>query len=77
MNGEANCILAVCCPPGSEAQSKALARELVKDGVCDKEYAPTVAKWLLKHFDLAPAGTLQPFKDAIAKLAREPQRDHE
>lgn len=70
MNGEVCCILAVCCPPGSQKQNRALVTELVKAGVCDEEYAPKVATWILKNFDLAPAGTLTDFKAALAKLAR-------
>lgn len=70
MNGEVCCILQVCCPPGSQASVDALAREMLKDGVCDAEYAPTVAAWVMKHFDLAPAGSLSAFKGEIARLAR-------
>lgn len=69
MNGEANCILQVCCPP--EAATAALAREMVKDGVCEKEYAPKIAAWINQHFDLAPAGSLTAFKAEIKRLARE------
>ena len=71
MNGEVCCILGVCCPPGSEAQTTALASELVKDGVCSENpEAHKVAQWVLRHFDLAPAGTLTEFKKSIAKMAK-------
>jgi hypothetical protein len=70
MNGEVCCILGVCCPPGSAAQEEALSKELVKDGVCEAEYAPKVASWILKHFDLAEAGTLRPFVASILKHAK-------
>lgn len=65
-----NCVLAVCCPPQSENQQHALAGLLERDGVVGPESSANVAKWLLSKFDLAPQGTLQPFKDAIAQLAR-------
>lgn len=71
MNGEVCCILGVCCPPGSEAQANALASELVKDGICSENpEANKVARWVLKHFDLAPAGTLTDLKKQIARLAK-------
>lgn len=71
MNGHANCILAVCCPPGSARQVRTLAGVLVHDGVCEAAYAPKVAQWIVDTFDLAPKGTLQDFKGMIAALARE------
>lgn len=64
-----NCILAVCCPPLSQGQQDALAKFLYAEGV-EAAMAEKCAAVLLKHFDLAPQGTLQPFKDAIASLAR-------
>lgn len=72
MNGKACCILGVCCPPGSEEQVKALASALA-DGLDWKPGGPAsieVATWILTHFDLAPAGTLQSFKNIIAEMAR-------
>lgn len=81
MNGHANCILAVCCPPGSDNQRAALAEEMAialsnppsseSAVIISREKWDRIAGWVLKNFDLAPAGSLQPFKDAIAKLARE------
>lgn len=62
-----NCILAVCCPPLSTKQHEALARLLTVEGVADPEHC---AKVVLANFDLAPQGTLQAFKDAIAEEAR-------
>jgi len=71
MNGEVCCILGVCCPPGSEAQAASLAKEMVKDGVCSENpEAQRVAAWVLKHFDLAPAGTLTQFKHAIVQVVK-------
>jgi hypothetical protein len=64
-----NCILAVCCPPLSEQQVAALARVLTQEGV-SADAAETCAKVILSKFDLAPVGTLQAFKAAIADEAR-------
>lgn len=64
-----NCVLAVCCPPLSKNQHDALTRLLVADGV-DANSAESCAKVILARFDLAPVGTLQGFKDAIAAEAR-------
>lgn len=66
MNGHVCCILGVCCPPGSQEQVDALAAEMEKDGVGDRK----TAAWVLKHFDLAPAGSLAQFKNDVAKMAR-------
>lgn len=72
MNGEACCILGVCCPPRSQEQADALAHEMVVDRVCvDQKDARRVAKWMLKHFDLAPQGTLAPLVREIARMARD------
>lgn len=64
-----NCVLGICCPPGSPEQMDALIKFLVGNGV-DADAADTAAKVILAHFDLAPKDTLQPFKDAVAELAR-------
>lgn len=64
----------MCCPPGSAAQRKALETELIKDSIVSEADAPAVAAWVLKHFDLAPAGTLQPFTGAIAEMVRHTAR---
>ena len=68
MNGEVCCILGVCCPPGSARQVRALEEEMVKAG-CASADAEKMAPWILQHFDLAPAGTLAPFRDAIVRMA--------
>lgn len=74
-NGAANCYLAVCCPPDSDAQRQALRstyhKESGRSSVVRRAGADDALDWILQNFDLAPKGTLQPFKDAIAKLARE------
>lgn len=73
MNGHANCIYAVCCPPDSDGQIQALANEIsAAFPVLAPESSPVaIAAWVLKNFDLAPKGSLQSFKDAIRDLARE------
>ncbi len=70
MNGEVCCILGVCCPPGSAQATAALAKEMVKDGVCSEEYAQAVAAWVYEHFDLGPKGTVAPLLQAGHKLHR-------
>ena len=60
-----NCLLAVCCPP--EKAQAVMAEYLTKEGITTPDQ---YAQWLFAHFDLAPKGTLQPLKDAIAKHAR-------
>lgn len=79
-NGHANCIYAVCCPPKSTAQAEALAEEIAKavklGGGAEYKgevFAPAyaVACWILDTYDLAPQGSLQAFKDEVARLARE------
>lgn len=64
-----NCLYSICCPPQSENQHKAFIEFLTLHGI-EAGAAEAVVPVLLKHFDLAPQGTLQPFKDVIARLAR-------
>ena len=73
MNGHANCILAVCCPPGSEAQRTALTKALMTAAKLDETAARKTAEWLVATFDFAPAGSLQVLKNEVARLAREPR----
>ena len=68
-----NCILGICCPENSEAQTNALASLLVADMNCPHEEARLYAGWMLHHFDLAEKGTLTDFKASITKLARGPK----
>lgn len=82
MNGLANCLYAICCPPDSPEQLKALATEIASNvelggggtykGALMSPHT-AVAAYILDTFDLAPKGSLQPFKDEIARLAREPR----
>jgi len=68
-NGSANCLLQVCCD--EPAARKKFAEKLASDKNISQEYAAHCADWVYDHFDLAEKGTLQPFKQSIAKLARE------
>lgn len=61
------CILQICCPPPE--QVAALAAAMTADGI-EEEYAHRCATWIYKHFDLAPVGSLQAFKDAIVTSAK-------
>lgn len=77
-NGQRNCILWICCPPGSEQAVEALAKEIREalgwsaDSAGDHAgSARSVASWVLENFDLAPKGSLQAFKDAVRDHARE------
>lgn len=73
-NGRACCLLGICCTPGSAEQSAVLAKALVEDGVCSENpEAERVSAWVLKHFDLAPAGTLTEFKHAIKHAIKHAQ----
>ena len=77
MNGEVCCILQVCCPP--EERAAALAKEMKKDGIGNKDEMLTeveadkarqeFANYVFKNFDLAPAGTLAPLVKSIADVA--------
>lgn len=72
-DGRVNCILAVCCPAGSEGQRVALTDKIAADTLIDAETARTVANWIIDSFDLAPHGSLSAFKGEVAKLARGPR----
>lgn len=70
------CILAVCCPGGSDRQRQALADALegaqldAEGGIGERSRERVYADWVLDHFDLAPKGTLDPLKEQIARLAK-------
>lgn len=70
MNGEVCCILGICCPPASAQQHEALEKEMVKDLKCSADDAKKHAAWTLKHFDLAPKGTLSPLIAEVARMAK-------
>ena len=60
-----NCLTTACCPP--EARAAALSLYLLEHGIDTPE---KFSAFLFEHFDLAPAGTLQPLVKSIAALAR-------
>lgn len=72
MNGEVCCILGICCPPAQRAE--ALAKSLSTDAESplhgQPDEAEAVATYLFKHFDLAPAGKLQPLVAAVSAMAK-------
>lgn len=73
-NGTVCCLLSVCCPAGSQEQLDAFIKEMEHDGVkIAPEQAAEVAKWIVNNFDLAPAGTLAPYRDAILAHERKPK----
>lgn len=61
-----NCVIGACCPPA--ARQEALAKFL--SAYTDEQSASACAEQMLKHFDLAPAGTLTAFVAEVARLAR-------
>jgi hypothetical protein len=74
-NGSQNCALEICCPAAANGDASdkavtALAHDLATGGVPD-EYCDKAARVTLKKYELAERGTLKPFKESIAKLARE------
>lgn len=68
-NGQANCILQVCCRHADAVNS--LADLMVEEMGCDRHEAMKYAEWTHKTFDLAPKGLLKPYSDRIAALARD------
>lgn len=60
-----NCLCGVCCD--AEKRAALLAEVLKQEGLQTPE---AIAAWLFEHFDLAPAGTLQPLFTEVARLAR-------
>lgn len=70
-NGHANCALAVCCPPKSRQQKRALAATMAESMGGNPDDYQQYADWVVENFDLAPSGSLQEFKNIIARLARE------
>jgi len=68
MSDPACCILAICCPGGSEAQRKSLAEAMSVNG--DLALARRHADWILDNFDLAPKDSLISLKGSIAQIVR-------
>lgn len=68
-NGKVCCALGVCCKSAAE-QEDALVEEMTHGLGCDHDEARRHARWMLKEYDLAPAGTLRPLIRAVAEMAR-------
>lgn len=64
-----NCVLEICCAT-PEQQHAALTRFLVEYCGTPQPHAEKAATELQEHFDFAEKGTLKPFKDSVARLAR-------
>lgn len=77
MNGEVCCILGVCCPPQSAKQVNALAKEMMKDVGCSEAVAIQAATWVVKNFDLAPAGSLDVLRSTFVHHARKLPKEKE
>jgi hypothetical protein len=71
MNGGANCVLEICCPPGSAAPRQTLAAEVSKSTGYDLEMCQQVAEFIFDNYDLAPKGSLGNLKAEVARLARQ------
>lgn len=73
-DGQVCCILAVCCPPGGAKQREALAAALesapldAPGGIGERTIARTHADYLIDNFDLAPKGSLELLKSALARM---------
>jgi hypothetical protein len=65
-----NCVLEVCCGPHTQEQYEALEAMIEHDLGKGPHKADVIAEWVLKTFDLAPAGSLSAFKAEVARLAR-------
>ena len=74
-NGQACCILGVCCRSGSVEQREALAKalsEVLRDapgGLGERSLERTFADYIIDNFDLAPQGSLEALKQAVAQMA--------
>lgn len=75
-NGEICCLLQVCCPPISQERVDEVARELVKDTICDEAQAQRVAEWLIDRIDNAFGGTLVALLSSVATAVRENDKKH-
>lgn len=62
-NGSACCILQICC--SRAAALTALSSDLQAHAGLEGAAADAVAAHLMTHYDLAPAGSLAPLKQAI------------
>jgi len=77
LNGQANCILEVCCLVSQDGSANPKAinalATLFADGTdCDltPEQAVECAQFVYMNFDLAERGTLEAFKASVSRVAR-------
>jgi hypothetical protein len=75
-NGEACCLLQVCCPPAAKQRVDEIAAAMVADDVCDKEHAEKIAEWFVNRIDTAFGGTLVDFLSSVATAVRENDKKH-
>lgn len=76
-NGKWCCVLGVCCDPGTPEQLDAFVEEFLHDlgaKATDTAVVRSVGVWVLKSFDLAPKGTIEPFRQAILEQVRKSQK---
>lgn len=66
------CILGICCGGQNDRRAKAaLAAKMVREAGVPEAAAGAAAAFILDTFDLAPKGTIAPYRDVVAALARE------
>jgi len=76
MNGEANCILEVCCPADATTNAAspnahaALSKHLCDECDLTPADADAVAAYIYKHFDLAERGTLRALKASVVRVSK-------
>ncbi len=69
-NPEINCILEVCCGGDDTGKQVRALASLMNRELPSHANHIEVSEWLIGRFDFAEKGTLKPFKDSIALLAR-------
>lgn len=67
-----NCVLEICCGP---LKAEAALGRAIEKYCGDNPTSGKVAEFICHNFDLAEKGTLQPFKESVARLARGPRAD--
>lgn len=70
----ANCLLGICCPPGSAEAKQSLTDAIIAAKGFhghDCEVVASAVDWLMDNYDLAPYKSLRLLFSEIAKYARE------